>query len=475
MACREVSLLLLLLLPSTDEIGRIRLIDVATAGRALLQLPESVTDTTILDIAATATMIAILAGDYSITVFEVQSTWHGDQSHGDLVAHIPLIGAGRRQATRGLVGPITRIEVFEQSESQTTLAVAGSNGMAFVDVPGTPSLDQVPKQYILAVEEGVSHFTDDNADNQNLLAFAINHSKSAVALLTGSQISLWNSNGRSLVWSKPIATEYASLAPSSIQFCDTNLVIGRNRDTIYELVQVGNNHVVLSTIELVAPEPSPVDQHYSHALFDPTHGILWVAAHARGSLLGFRYTLKAYPQIKEPVKKGSIVAFDQVIEIPMDPIVSFVMKPRSDGLVLFYATSDGYSKVSINEKVFDDFAPIAARSKVPTPVQTPSVATQQTPVKATNGHPEKKENKAVPAPKSKPVNKAPTNPAPAAPVLEAPELEKKPDVREVDVPAQVNQIEAPKASAPAAASADIAVLLKQVSFAFVTTAAMLTM
>jgi len=139
-----------------DESGRIRLIDVATAGRLLLQLPESVTDTTFLDIAATATTIAVLAGDFSITVFEVPSSWHGDDSRSNTLAHIPLASGNRQQSSSGLSGPISRIEIFEQSEGRATLAIAGSNGVALVDFPGASSLDRIPQNDILAVEEGVS-------------------------------------------------------------------------------------------------------------------------------------------------------------------------------------------------------------------------------------------------------------------------------------------------------------------------------
>jgi len=160
--------------------------------------------------------------------------------------------------------------------------------------------------------------------------------------------------------------------------------------------------------------------------------------------------------------KGSVVAFDKVMEIPIDPIVSFIMKPRSDGLVVFYASSDGYSKVSINEKVFDDFAPI--RSKVSTPVQTPSVASQQTPAKVVNGNVEKKEIKATPkskaAVKPTPSAPAPAPVVPAAPVAPASEVEEKPDIREAAMSAETNHAEAPKA--PAAEGPDISVLLKQV-------------
>lgn len=145
------------------EIGRIRLIDVATAGRTLLQLPESVTDTTFLDIAATATMIAVLAGDFSITVFEVQSSWQGDDPRTSMLVHIPLVGGSGKRGNGGLQGPVSRIEIFEQSEGHATLAVGGSNGVAFVDCPGASSLDQVPEKDILAVEEDVSSSVGDAA------------------------------------------------------------------------------------------------------------------------------------------------------------------------------------------------------------------------------------------------------------------------------------------------------------------------
>jgi hypothetical protein len=281
-----------------------------------------------------------------------------------------------------------------------------------------------------------------------------------MALLTETELTLWNPRTRSRVWSKPAATDYPLLTPSSIQFCDANVIIGRDQGTIYELVQLGSVHVVLSTIELVAPKPSPLDQHYSHALYDPVHDIFWVAAHARGSLLGFRYTLKGVLPNKIVPAKGSIVAFDKVIEIPMDPMVSFIIKPRSDGLVVFYATSDGYSKVSINEKIFDDFAPI--KSKVSTPIQTPAVVPQQTHAKVTNGHAEKKENKAQKPKASKPtpVAPAPAPPAPAVPAAPVPEVEEKPDVREAAAPADASHAEVPKTSI--SAGADISVLLKQV-------------
>jgi len=101
-------------------------------------------------------MIAVLAGDFSITIFEVPSSWHGDDSRYAL-AHIPLSSEGRQQGNSGLSGPISRIEIFEQSEGRATLAVAGSNGVALVECPGVSSLDRVAQKDILAVEEGVSH------------------------------------------------------------------------------------------------------------------------------------------------------------------------------------------------------------------------------------------------------------------------------------------------------------------------------
>jgi hypothetical protein len=298
-----------------------------------------------------------------------------------------------------------------------------------------------------------------------------------LAIITDTHyLTLWKVANREQVWEGPIDTDYQYLTPSSIRFSDSNLVVGRGNDTVFEVLQLGNHHAILSTIELVAPEPSTSSAHYSHASFDHANSILWVAAHARGSLLGFKYTLKGVPVIKDAATSpGSIVAFDQLIEIPLDPMVSFTIKSANEGLVVFYATSEGYSRATIDRKVYgpSKLPATAVPSRTTSFGQAPAVVAQHaTPNKAVNG--DKKETKA--APKAKPAAKvappartpAPaastqaqaSAPAPAPSPAPAPapatEVDQKPDIREAPAPIQP---EPPKAVATT--SPDIEVLLKQ--------------
>lgn len=130
--------------------------------------------------------------------------------------------------------------------------------------------------------------------------------------------------------------------------------------------------------------------------------MLWVAAFARGSLFGFRYTLKGVPPIKDAsAKSGSIVAFDQVIEYPLDPIISMVLRPISDNeqdiadSSLFYAHPGGFSVTNINHAVTDLFGPVPPPSSSIPVSRTVSEQPQQPAPKAATA--EKKEKPAAKA------------------------------------------------------------------------------
>ena len=289
-----------------------------------------------------------------------------------------------------------------------------------------------------------------------------------MAVITDTHLSLWRAADRTQVWQGPLDTDYPSLTPCSLRFSDSNLVVGRANDTVFEVIQLGNHHAILSTIELVAPEPTPAIAHYSHAVFDHASSILWVAAYARGSLLGFRYTLKGVPVIKDAAAdRGSVVAFDQLVEIPLDPIVSFTIKSGKDGIVVFYATSEGYSQATIDKRVLDAFKPSASADRTPHPLQFPNpIAQHANPSKAING--DKKETKA--APKAKPAAKAtpPPPPGPAsAPAAPAPapapaaQVDQKPDIREAPAPSEPEPTKAVASTSPD--SPNLAALLKQAS------------
>jgi hypothetical protein len=129
------------------------LIDVNTGAKQLLQLPHPVT---VIDMATSSEYIAILASDYSITVFYVSEKKTFNNSVSNHFAHIPLTGNAVKSGDQGISGPIHRIELLEQGSGRVpTLVVGGADGVAFVDLPESKPLDQVPSKDILRVE-GVS-------------------------------------------------------------------------------------------------------------------------------------------------------------------------------------------------------------------------------------------------------------------------------------------------------------------------------
>jgi hypothetical protein len=293
-----------------------------------------------------------------------------------------------------------------------------------------------------------------------------------IAILTWEHLSIFDTKTRERVFHKPIITEFDELDPSSIHFCGHNILIGRDRGTVYELIQIAGEAAVLSSIELVAPEPSPPHLHYTHAIYDPAHSILWVAAYARASLLGFRYILDSN-LIRDAAQKrdqDQIIGFDQVIEIPLGPIVSFAIQAEGDDLAIFYATSEGYSKSAINKQALELHSPNLLKGKVNLEVPTKALTSAETsavsatvpPAKPING--DKKETKS----KAKPAAKVPVPaPVPAAtpPAVSetATETEQKPDVREMEAASQPEALKAAPAPAPASpASPDVSALLKQV-------------
>jgi hypothetical protein len=285
-----------------------------------------------------------------------------------------------------------------------------------------------------------------------------------MAVITATHISLYSLATRSRVWHKPVADSSAG-KPSSLQFCESNILVGRNNNKTYELVQLHPNHAILSTIELIAPSPNPANLHYSQAIYDSANSILWMAAFARGSLFGFRYSLKGQPPVRD-ASVSPVSAFDEMIEMPLDSIVSMVSCAGPAGPEIFYATPQGFTKATIDPALFNLFGLLSttAPGKAPQPDRAPAPVPAgpgpaHGPGKSTNG--DKKDNKAGPKAKHIPKGLSPAPPAPEpAAAVETTATDEKPDARAL---AQADT--APKPSnAAASAPAEFATLLKQVSY-----------
>lgn len=125
-------------------------------------------------------------------------------------------------------------------------------------------------------------------------------------------------------------TRFPDAQASSIQFCESNILVGRRNNTIYEVVQITQDHSVLSTIEFTGGSGQ---QDYTQSIYDSAQNIFWVAAFGKKTLFGFRYVLKGVSPMKDAsARSGSIVAFDQVAEYPLDAVTSMALrsKPSTD-------------------------------------------------------------------------------------------------------------------------------------------------
>ena len=205
-------------------------------------------------------------------------------------------------------------------------------------------------------------------------------------------------------------TRFPDAQPSSIQFCESNILVGRKNNTIYEVVQITQDHAVLSTIEFTGGSGN---QDYTHSIYDSAQNILWVAAFAKKALFGFRYVLKGVSPMKDAsARSGSIIAFDQVAEYPLDAVTSMALRPKSstdinsststntgsedesDVPSIVYASPTGISMVKIHKGASEIYGPVppppAASTTAPvarsTPEQAPKKVAQppktSTPAKA---------------------------------------------------------------------------------------------
>ena len=212
------------------------------------------------------------------------------------------------------------------------------------------------------------------------------------------------------VWNRKLPTAHESKAPSSVQFSENNIVVGRDNNVILELVQITVDLSVLATITFIAPSPLPPGSHFAQAVYDTKRSTLWIAPFARGSLYGFKYNLKGL----RPGKVADLPpAFDEYAEFPLEPVLSLVIGQSSaeEDADFFFATPNGFSQAHIDKASCEALA--RSSEMIPAIKDTKSPVRQSMPV---NGDMEgiKKTAKAVAG------NKTPKKQAAAVTVKEEP-------------------------------------------------------
>ncbi|WVO14977.1 hypothetical protein L204_102619 [Cryptococcus depauperatus] len=280
--------------------GKIRLLDSRSGARLMLQA-QTPTPGPVLDLSVNPVYIAALASDRSIWVWRIPSSWTYDNPPVDLclVAH----------TMNGPIGAVQKIQ-WVRKNGGDSLVVGGEGGVVVLEISkerGVRNVEDVFKSKTLLKTSG------------NMVDFCVNANNTAIGLLSStSTFTLYNLTTYNRVWQRSLPSSCPNLPLTSCQFVETNILIGRERNTCFDLVQITADLAVLSSITLQALGAG--DQHYAQALYDPYSSLLFIAPHLRSSLLVFHYTLKNTQPIRDvSLPNGPrVVAFDKLAELPLD-------------------------------------------------------------------------------------------------------------------------------------------------------------
>ncbi|WVW86356.1 hypothetical protein I302_108400 [Kwoniella bestiolae CBS 10118] len=324
--------------------GRVRLIDSSSGARLVIELPVSAAHGPVVDLAVTSNYVATIGWDKAIHVYKVPvNGWKQDDPNVELV----FWGLG----VTGPIGWPTKIE-WVKREGKDWLAIAGSEGVVLVDPVAQGRGGSVTSIEIICKDSKILKTDGDVVD------FCLNQSHQAIGLLSStSYCTLYNVSNLNRVWHRPLPSASPTSAPSSIQFCESNILVGRAKNSHYDLIQITVDLAVLSTIEFVAPSPCLEELNYSHAVYDNIKSTLYIAPFARGSLYAFKYALKGQQPVKDASKPDGpkVTAFDKVAEYPLEPVISLILAKKGveEDSEIFCATPQGFSQATIMRSAYD--------------------------------------------------------------------------------------------------------------------------
>ena len=157
---------------------------------------------------------------------------------------------------------------------------------------------------------------------QPLASFDFDIPHQAIATVTKDAIlTIWSTVEKYPLWQSKIAGEGS---PSSLNFVDAGVVIGRKSGTYFQLLPIMSD-VVLSTIKFANAGQEDPDM-FGHVTYDTRIQTLWVANSRRDSLIAFRisFDMTAPTPGDEEVLRSAYI--DQVVEfVGPKPTIHFVI------------------------------------------------------------------------------------------------------------------------------------------------------
>ncbi|KAG8905132.1 hypothetical protein FRB99_000644 [Tulasnella sp. 403] len=357
--------------------GRIRLIGRQTGERALLKLPATFpTNAQVQDMVISGTKLACVSTDGGLVVWDIPEDIEDDAATmSRIILHVPP------------QPDVAGFKVVKWHPKQ----------------PGTLAVASEREIYLLNIDEAYQAFGSDGVTQEELgrvstvfsvpsplVSFTFDVPQIALASISiDSTITLWSIKDKLPFWSGRV---HGDGYPSSIDFLEGGLVVGRNQGNIIQLLPVMST-TVLSTIKFtlgpgsaVGPGKSSMENPelmFGHLCYDPTSKILWVANSARNSLFAVKIGLDATPipsippsgvaggpamATAEPTTPTMRPTFEQIVEFPCSmPTINLTVVPaeaaeenshwtRDISLVVsaFCVHAGGVDQINISQEGYDD-------------------------------------------------------------------------------------------------------------------------
>ncbi|KZS99162.1 hypothetical protein SISNIDRAFT_448024 [Sistotremastrum niveocremeum HHB9708] len=338
--------------------GRVRVISRASGDRTLLQLPNVFPSTTsVVDMAVFGNRLAGVTSDGGFVVWELPPVITDDVPGRLLLCVVPPPEAEALKSVRW------------HPKQPDTVAVASEARIYLININEAPrrfGADPVAQNDLASIGNIINL-------TKPLVAFAFDVPHFAIATISeDSTLELWQISNQLPFWSSRVDGEGV---PSSIDFLDGGIVVGRKNGTIFQLLSVMSENI-LSTIKFVNGSARDDREMFGHVAYDSRIQTLWVANSRRESLIALKVCFEMAtpsPGGADQVRGGY---FEQVVEfVGPKPSIHFViltddLDPRAEeahaaciaakvnpgplAMVAFSVHSSGVDQILIRKEWFEN-------------------------------------------------------------------------------------------------------------------------
>lgn len=212
---------------------------------------------------------------------------------------------------------------------------------------------------------------------QPLVSFTFDYPNGAVATIsTDSMLRLWAIKDQNPFWQGVIPGQGE---PSSVDFFDTGVIVGRKQGTVLQLVAPLST-TVLSTLRFISSMDPAVEDDgrmFGHISYDGRLRTLWVANSARASLIAVRVLVESDDPSAGP-GAGIRGAFEQIVEFPTPaPTINITLLAPDDAeepqlaVAAFAVHVAGVDQINVDRDAFEHALATLPAKLPPQPLTQP--------------------------------------------------------------------------------------------------------